>query len=64
MGDFPHAIFRHQPDGTGASAAEIVKMTKEQFVQSVRAGRICRCGRCVCCRAAEYLRESKLERIQ
>lgn len=47
----PYALFRFN--------GEEVRMTQAQFEQAVRDARLCKCGRCLCCRAAEYLRESR-----
>ena len=46
----PYAVFRF--------GGEVIQMNKPQFEQAVADGRICKCNKCLCCRALEYKRDN------
>jgi hypothetical protein len=45
----PYALFRNY--------GRLVAMTREDYEQARRIAAVCRCGRCDCCRAVEYVIE-------
>ena len=47
----PYASFRFN--------GEVMNLNEHQFKQAVRDGRVCRCGKCLCCRALEYHEENR-----
>ncbi len=38
---------------------EVVSMTRAQFEQALRDGKLCYCENCLACRAVEYAREAR-----
>lgn len=50
--DTPYAVFSFQ--GT-----KVIIMDERQFKQAVADGKLCKCGDCVACRAAEHERDAR-----
>lgn len=54
--NIPYALFRFN--------GKQIAMNERQFKQAVADGKICRCGTCLACRAAEYQRDADAQSMR